>query len=871
MLKRCSVALAVAVLATTVSPAAAQDTELPPDYFDAFDSTAEEVAELEPNESWDPLGLFSDDALRIISAATEPATGDTYAFGDSKTDPPVITPSGTKPTGVGSMVWQLPADWTPPQQGWADDMAFAQSARALDPGAEVALFWAEMDGDYDFTSDLTVNEGFPITVPGLPVWNSSFAGDTWEGANVIPNAVYDGTTLTFDVKGYEPPQQFPLLDLPGFYFRSGNVMAMALDADGLAALAPNGTAPAAAASEGVDSNLLFTGEAATSLAQNSGRSEALNSMVFRVFLHVAVELFSPGFIFLSDGEARFLLTVIVLLATVGILFAPPLIPAPEPEPEPDPDPDPAPDPGPAVVDPPSDTTPPSAPSTIADDSGFPTTVLILLILVGLILLVVGLLLFGGGRTRTRSGGDDDEEDEDDDDEDGDDDEEQEDLSSTPPPVIHSSTEDEGPDTRPIIFVPGVMASAISVPSANGPQTVWPPIGYGIDPTACFEALQATEADKMEISGITSTGLLPFIHLGLLGFLDSHGYKRYPTRGPANCYVHSYNWLRPCAEAGESLKALIARATAEHGQPPSIIAHSMGGLVTRSALLDGSAQVDKVIFCASPHYGAPMAYFSIHPDIPYAFVPGPLGTIFNAAYATATSGHDSDISFTDQDSWGITKALEGGLQAVEKAAETVAHAAFTGSAFDNHLKLVSQNATGVFELLPDHLYFEHINGSWPVVTHKQRWYRRSHGWERHDFIPNSPHDAYLSDNHKDIAALPPSLRGKIEAAMAFKRTISVPLPPGGDGRTIVVYGASHDTLCEAVMTDDGDATTRGDVEVELGGDQGGDGTVPRESGRGRSLWHGGVIAERDNGAEHFMLTETTNFHRIIENHIPPGGY
>ena len=49
------------------------------------------------------------------------------------------------------------------------------------------------------------------------------------------NAVYDGASLTFDVKSYAPPQSFPIVDLPGFYYRSGNVMAMALGVDALLA------------------------------------------------------------------------------------------------------------------------------------------------------------------------------------------------------------------------------------------------------------------------------------------------------------------------------------------------------------------------------------------------------------------------------------------------------------------------------------------------------------------------------------------------------------------------------------------------------------------------------------------------------------
>jgi len=174
------------------------------------------------------------------------------------------------------------------------------------------------------------------------------------------------------------------------------------------------------------------------------------------------------------------------------------------------------------------------------------------------------------------------------------------------------------------------------------------------------------------------------------------------------------------------------------------------------------------------------------------------------------------------------------------------------------------------LLPDELYFEHINVTWPVVTHKRRWYRRQDIHERHDYVPSGAAEAYRVDGPKDLPALPPHLAGKIDAALAFKASISKPLPPGGPDRTFVIYGAEHDTVCEAVMTDDGPADERGEVECTLGGDQKGDGTVPTESGRGEPLWGSGVEVDRDNTAEHFMMTETPTFHGILSLHLPPGG-
>ena len=156
----------------------------------------------------------------------------------------------------------------------------------------------------------------------------------------------------------------------------------------------------------------------------------------------------------------------------------------------------------------------------------------------------------------------------------------------------------------------------------------------------------------------------------------------------------------------------------------------------------------------------MAYYSIHPDIPYKFLPGAAGVGLNAAYATATSGSDSDIQSAAADSWQVTKYLKGMAQTAEKGIEAAAHALGGSNAFDAQMKLISQNATGVFELLPDEMYFEHINKQWPVVTHKKRWYRRHCSYERRDYVPSMAAEAYRSDNAKDLPALPTHLAGKI---------------------------------------------------------------------------------------------------------------
>lgn len=416
-------------LAMSVGSVQAQvSEELPPEVATALAMTADEIAALEPNPSWDALGLFSEDSLRILEAATTDRPVITYAFGDDPTGTPVFVPDGATPVGSGAMYWQMPDAWVPPTSGWGSDVAFAQTAASqLQPGDTFLLLWMEMDGDYDFSSPRQVNEGFPLALPGLPVWNSAFAGDTWEGANLIPNAIYDNGILTLDVKQYQPPQSFPLVDVPAFYYRSGNIMAMGVSADALLALA--GDTAVAAGDEGTTRSLLYTGGDTATLAQDfvSALDELLHEIEWFGWSHITEDgQFTPGFIaYLIETYGP--LETLIALNTVVAWFGPPPVES-QPEPEDDEEVvEEADDPEPAVVeeeateteDPPPEL--PTEPTTVStgDDGGLP------LVLIGLGIVTILVAIFGlrkwfsPGGTRTRDpdgggtgtrGGDDEEDD-----------------------------------------------------------------------------------------------------------------------------------------------------------------------------------------------------------------------------------------------------------------------------------------------------------------------------------------------------------------------------------------------------------------------------------------------------------------------------
>jgi pimeloyl-ACP methyl ester carboxylesterase len=65
------------------------------------------------------------------------------------------------------------------------------------------------------------------------------------------------------------------------------------------------------------------------------------------------------------------------------------------------------------------------------------------------------------------------------------------------------------------------------------------------------------------------------------------------------YTFGYDWRRLPQENAEDLGNLVNRVSKETGEKPSIIGHSMGGLITHYYLKNHAAAVDKVVYVGVP--------------------------------------------------------------------------------------------------------------------------------------------------------------------------------------------------------------------------------------------------------------------------------
>jgi pSer/pThr/pTyr-binding forkhead associated (FHA) protein len=170
--------------------------------------------------------------------------------------------------------------------------------------------------------------------------------------------------------------------------------------------------------------------------------------------------------------------------------------------------------------------------------------------------------------------------------------------------------------RPVVVVPGFMGSELW----HGSEQVWPNLKkLAVRP----ELLAVSEHRTLEPRRILqSVVVVPnlikkdkYVRLG--NYLEEGlGYER-----GKNLLEFAYDWRQDNRASARSLSATIdawQNRSRDAARPITIIAHSMGSLVTRFYLeqLGGKDKVERVIFLGGPHHGVPKAISALYfgPDI-----------------------------------------------------------------------------------------------------------------------------------------------------------------------------------------------------------------------------------------------------------------
>lgn len=339
----------------------------------------------------------------------------------------------------------------------------------------------------------------------------------------------------------------------------------------------------------------------------------------------------------------------------------------------------------------------------------------------------------------------------------------------PMPAFHIS--------RPVIVVPGIMGSRLFERTAGGAtEPLWPP-----------ETLSISDAMKRLANArrdhVLAPTPLPFVYDGLIAYLTGLGYV--PGR---SLFVFPYNWTQSNADSGAQLLSRIEAWKDASGSPTfDVVCHSMGGIVTRSAFVEAAAHqeapIERVSYIASPHYGAPKAYFALHPDIDFKFVAtGPV------------------TGLIERFIWRRVLREQDDPEELEEA-----------------IAALASQMPSVFELLPDPYYFE--QGDFVVAV--QRLLRLGERYEDWG-------TTYVTG----LSRLPDTDIAKVTRAMAFKSSLGREPVPTAPGKRQIIYANAFATNDRITYRD-----FRGPV-LSAGfsspGDddsgRGGDGTVPAKSGK-----------------------------------------
>ncbi len=144
-------------------------------------------------------------------------------------------------------------------------------------------------------------------------------------------------------------------------------------------------------------------------------------------------------------------------------------------------------------------------------------------------------------------------------------------------------------SKPIIFLPGIKGSLLR---SNERQEWLTRSQILLDSEPLLYKLEDPDLEPIGI--LTRISLLP----GLLEYSPYQHISATLACNP-NAYFLSYDWRRNPIENAARLGELVDRVQQETGQKPSIIAHSMGGLVTHTYLKTNSEKIDRVVYVGVP--------------------------------------------------------------------------------------------------------------------------------------------------------------------------------------------------------------------------------------------------------------------------------
>jgi pimeloyl-ACP methyl ester carboxylesterase len=162
----------------------------------------------------------------------------------------------------------------------------------------------------------------------------------------------------------------------------------------------------------------------------------------------------------------------------------------------------------------------------------------------------------------------------------------------------------------VVFVPGTMGSILSTPQG---EEVWPPkpseVIFG------YNRKDKLLRDDLVVGDIVREVSCFDVYKPMIATLAAIGFKE--TGSGDRLHIFAYDWRRDLELLADRLAARIEAVAATGPTSITIVAHSMGGLVSRLVLESGKfsgkpwfAKINGLMTLGTPHLGAPLALVRI---------------------------------------------------------------------------------------------------------------------------------------------------------------------------------------------------------------------------------------------------------------------
>jgi len=222
---------------------------------------------------------------------------------------------------------------------------------------------------------------------------------------------------------------------------------------------------------------------------------------------------------------------------------------------------------------------------------------------------------------------------------------------------------QGPERRPVVFVPGMMGSELWL----GSERVWPNVKMMVKNPDAFRYSPETQ---MEARGIVNEmvivpNLVKQDQYNRLGdyFVEELGYER-----DRDFFEFAYDWRQDLRISARQLGQMIESLPT--ARPVMLIAHSLGTLVSRYYVerLGGSRHVERLVLMGGPHLGTVKALTSllVGPKmLPFGLMGEKMRQVLATfpssyqilpTYATGVDQNGRTVNFLEEEGWAAEEQL-----------------------------------------------------------------------------------------------------------------------------------------------------------------------------------------------------------------------